>query len=58
LAATDVAGKFSETDLSMKSNSGRNAYHAIAITKPAANPDLFLHVTSPVDGFSFEADED
>jgi hypothetical protein len=41
----------------MKSNSGRNAYHVLqgALDIHAANPDLFLHVTSR---FSFEADED
>src|SRR5215831_8110086 len=45
LAATDVAGKVSETDLLMNSNSGRNAYHAIAATTKPLPIQIFFFIS-------------
>src|SRR5215831_10077047 len=44
-AATDVAGKVSETDLLMNSNSGRNAYHAIAATTKPLPIQIFFFIS-------------
>src|SRR5215467_12854128 len=45
LAATDVGGKVSETDLLMNSNSGRNAYHAIAATTKPLPIQIFFFMS-------------
>jgi len=45
LAATEVVGKVSETDLLMNSNSGRNAYHAIAATTKPLPIQIFFFMS-------------
>ena len=59
LAATNDAGKLSETDLLTNSSSGRNAYHAIAATtRPMPIGTFFFISFLLFDGFSSEADVD